>query len=249
MLAEDRLARIVELVAARGSATVADLAGERGTSESTVRRDLEKLDAAHRLVKVHGGATTLESAHVTRDLTLDERHGLHDDEKRVIAAYAASLVGPDDFVYVDAGSTTEALVRAIAETGATYVTDAVNHALTLVARGCTTVVLGGELKGATDALVGPDALDALERYRFTIGFWGTNGLDLDAGLTTPDRFEAQVKRVSMAHTRYRYVLADSSKFGRVAPVRFASLDDVTVLTDRVPDDTYRDRDNIVEVPR
>lgn len=254
MLAEDRLSRIVDMVAERGSATVPELASALGISESTIRRDLEKLDQAHRLAKVHGGATCLENAHVTRDLTLSERHGLHDAEKRAIVEYAAALVGPDDFVYVDAGSTTELLVRCALDPRATYVTDAVTHALALVERGCRVVVLGGELKGATEALVGPDALDALARYNFTIGFWGTNGATLEQGLTTPDRFEAQVKRTSMRRTARRYVLADPSKLGRVAPVKFADFRDATIVTTdighaAVDSEAYRALNNLVEVSR
>ena len=236
MLAEQRYAHILAEIEREGTMTVTQLAADLGISESTVRRDLEKLDAAHKLTKVHGGATRREDAHVLRDLTLGERAGLHAEEKLRIASRAAALVQPDDYVYLDAGSTTEVLLDCITERGAVYVTDSVTHAQRLVARGLRTVLLGGELKLATGAVVGPDALDALARYRFTLGFWGSNGIDAEAGLTTPDRSEAQVKSVSMAHTApgRRYVLADASKFGRVAPVRFAALDEVRILTNEVP---------------
>ena len=247
MLAEERLARIVDAVAQRGTATVSELAAELETSESTIRRDLDKLDQAHRLVKVHGGATTLEGALITRDLTPAERYGLHVDEKRAIAAHAASLVGPDDFVYIDAGSTTEELVNCLTESRALYVTDSVSHALKLAARGLSATVLGGELKSATEALVGPDALAALERYHFTLGFWGTNGATPEAGYTTPDRNEAMVKQVSMEHTARRYVLADATKLGRTSLVTFADFCDATLITSALADDTYRSFDNIVEV--
>ena len=216
--------------------TVAQLAADLGISESTVRRDLEKLDAAHKLAKVHGGATRREDAHVMRDLTISERDGLHADDKRRLAAAAAAMVGPDDFVYIDAGSTTRELVGCLEERGATYVTDSAPHAQALAARGLTVVLLGGELKAVTGAVVGPDAIEALSRYHFTLGFWGANGIDAARGLTTPDREEAEVKRLSIEQTASgrRFVLTDPSKFGRVAPVRFAELADVTVLTTDVP---------------
>lgn len=70
MLAEERFARIVEKVNASGTVTVAQLACELGISESTVRRDLDKLDSLNKLTKVHGGAVCLEDAHVSYDLTL-----------------------------------------------------------------------------------------------------------------------------------------------------------------------------------
>lgn len=235
MIAEERYAHILSEIEREGTVTVAQLAADLGISESTVRRDLEKLDAAHKLAKVHGGATRREDAHVMRDLTISERDGLHADDKRRLAA-AAAMVRPDDFVYIDAGSTTRELVGCLEERGATYVTDSAPHAQSLAARGLTVVLLGGELKAATGAVVGPDAIEALSRYHFTLGFWGANGIDAARGLTTPDREEAEVKRLSIEHTASgrRFVLTDPSKFGRVAPVRFAELADVTVLTTDVP---------------
>lgn len=235
MLAEERFARIVEKVNASGTVTVAQLACELGISESTVRRDLDKLDSLNKLTKVHGGAVCLEDAHVSYDLTLQQRSELHADQKQLLARYAASLVGPHDCVYVDSGSTTKVLVDCLMEKGALYVTNSAVHGLTLAQRGFTVVLLGGELKGSTSAMVGPEALDALERYNFTLGFWGANGIDLQAGCTSPEREESQVKRASLARSARRLVLADTSKFGRVAPVSFASLNQVEVLTTSVPE--------------
>ena len=246
MIAEQRFAHIIEAVEQRGTVTVTELAAELETSESTVRRDLEKLAAMHRLLKVHGGATRLEDAHVVRDLTLSERSELHTAEKDRIVRYAASLVQPDDFVYVDSGSTTRELVACLAETQATYVTDSVFHAACLADRGLRVLVLGGEVKAATRAAVGPDAVEMLARYHFTLGFWGANGISAEHGCTTPDRNEAEVKWVALAHTApgRRFVLADASKFGRVAPVTFAALSDVTVVTTERPAG-FEDCDNIM----
>ena len=127
------------------------------------------------------------------------------------------------------------LVDCLTEKGALYVTNSAVHGLTLAQRGFTVVLLGGELKGSTSAMVGPEALEALERYNFTLGFWGANGIDLRAGCTSPEREESQVKRASLARSARRLVLADTSKFGRVAPVSFASLGQVEVLTTSVPE--------------
>lgn len=248
MLAEERLSRIVDIVRKNGNATVPELSAALDASESTIRRDLEKLDAANRLVKVHGGATAAEGAHLMRDLELSERYAMHAEEKRSIVAYAASLISPDDFVYVDAGTTVEGLIDCLTETRATFATDSVSHAMKLAAKGCHTIVLGGELKSATEALVGPDALDAIERYHFTLGFWGTNGATPEHGFTTPDRREAKVKQLSMEHTQRRFVLADASKLGATSLVTFAPFGSATVITDRVPD-AYKHLDNIVEVGR
>lgn len=247
MLAEERLARIVEMVGRRGTASVSDLASELGISESTIRRDLDKLDQAHRLVKVHGGATTLESAHLTRDLTLDERHGLHAEEKRAICAYAATLVGPDDLVYLDAGSTVEELIGHLGEHRARYVTDSVSHAMKLAGRGFHVTVLGGELKSATESLVGPDTIAALSRYHFTIGFWGVNGITPEHGFTSPESNEALIKQLTMERTARRYVLADATKFDNTSLVGFGAFDSATIVTCGDVPEKYREFENVVEV--
>ena len=249
MLAEERLSRIVEIVARKGTATVSDLAVALDISESTIRRDLDKLDQAHRLVKVHGGATTLESAHLTRDLTLEERHGLHAEEKRAICSYAATLVGPDDLVYLDAGSTVEELINHLSERGARYVTDSVSHAMKLAARGFQVTVLGGELKSATESLIGPDTIAALSRYHFTIGFWGVNGITPDSGLTSPESNEALIKQLTMERTARRYVLADASKFDNTSLVEFGAFDSATIVTCGDVPEKYRQFANVVEVAR
>ena len=245
MLAEDRLNAIVSMVQQAGSVTVPELAEALGVTASTIRRDLQALDRAHRIAKVHGGATSLERAHVTRDLTISERSDLHNDDKERICARAAALVEPESFVYIDSGSTTLRLIEHLPRLeGVTYVTDSVLHAQHLALRG---VVLGGELKPETKALVGPDALATLDRYNFNCGFWGSNGIAAEQGLTTPDIEEAQVKRISMRHTAKRFVISDASKFGMVAPVKFADFRDATIITAGEVPAKYQSMDNVITV--
>ena len=249
MLADKRHSLILDIVNAAGSATVVDLAAQLGISESTIRRDLEKLDEAGRLSKVHGGAVALDHEGLTRDISVAERSGQHVAEKRAIAQAAAALVGPNDFVYLDAGSSIDALIDALAEKRATYATNCVSHALKLASRGFDVTVLGGILKNATEALVGPDANAAITRYHFTLGFWGANGISVADGFTTPDINEAEVKRLSMGQTIHRFVLADASKLDRTSLVTFASFDSATLITSPLPDGSaYAACDN-VEIAR
>ena len=250
MLAEDRQDRIVRLVHDAGSLTVQELAEALETSESTIRRDLVSLDAAHRLSKVHGGATSLERAHVMRDLTIPERSDLHTTEKQAIARYAATLVKPDSFVYIDSGSTTLQLIGLLPDLpGVVYVTNSVGHARRLASRGLRTIVLAGELKPETEALVGPDAVATLDRYHFACGFWGTNGVTVEQGFTTPDIEEAQVKRLSLERAERAYVLCDASKFGMVGPVKFADFAQTTVVTGHAVPESYRGHGNVMSIGR
>lgn len=234
MLAEDRLEKIVALVNEHGSITATDLMQLLDASESTIRRDLTRLAQLGRIVKVHGGATAVNRTVVSADQTVYEKYSVHLEEKTAIARFAAALIGPDDFVYIDAGSTTERLVDFITETRATFFTNSISVAHTLLSKGCRVLVPAGELKPVTEALVGEQTVETLRRYHFTVGFFGANGATPDEGFTTPETGEALVKSTALAQTLRPYVLCDSSKFSMVSPVTFADFDDATVVTDAVP---------------
>ena len=234
MLADKRHSMILGIVNDEGSATVGDLAERIGISESNIRRDLAQLADAGKLNKVHGGAVALDAEDVQHDVPVAERSAKNVAQKRAIAQAAARLVGPQDFVYLDAGSSVDLLVDCLDEMRATYATDSVSHALKLASRGFEVIVLGGSLKSATQAVVGPDTNSAIARYHFTLGFWGTNGITREDGFTTPDAAEAEVKRLSMRQTLHRFVLADASKADRVSRVTFADFDDATLVTSALP---------------
>lgn len=91
------------------------------------------------------------------------------EEKQKIAQYAASLIEADDFVYLDAGTTTGAMIPYIEETNATFVTNAVSHALMLAEKGLHVILIGGEMKAATEAIVGNEAYQNIQKYNFTKG--------------------------------------------------------------------------------
>jgi DeoR family fructose operon transcriptional repressor len=249
MIAEERLGLIVSAVNERGTVSVPELMDMLDASESTIRRDLLKLDSQGRLNKVHGGATRIRNEYVVSDQSLAGRQTLHMEEKRAIAAYAATLISQDDFVFIDGGTTTECLVDAITETRATYLTNSLPHAQRLLAKGCRTLLPGGEVKPTTEVLVGAETVNTIRRYHFTIGFWGTNGAGLETGYTTPEFSEAAVKQISLEHTVRPYILADSSKFSKISLITFAEFDDASVITDRLPkgEGAYRSAGNVVEV--
>lgn len=98
---------------------------------------------------------------------------------------------PDDYVYIDSGTTTEMMIEFIREKNATYVTNAVSHAKGLVRRGLKVLLIGGELKENTEAIVGADAILHIQKYHFSKGFFGTNGVNMKLGFTTPDVREAR----------------------------------------------------------
>ena len=113
MLAEERFALILNLLAEKRTATVQELCEALNASESTIRRDLTELDRQGRLNKVHGGATLPDGQFLADEPTMAAKETLAVGQKRSIAQAAADLVRAGDFVYIDAGSTTLAMVRAL----------------------------------------------------------------------------------------------------------------------------------------
>ena len=240
MLAEERFREIQKYVESHGTVTVQDLTELLNTSESTVRRDLTELHKRGTLIKVHGGATTVGASIRTRDEELSVRRDRNTEEKHKIAVYAAELIEADDFVYLDAGS-------ELHEESAVFVTNAIGHAQKLLKKGYEVLLIGGKLKGVTEAIVGAEALESLNRYNFTKGFFGTNGVHPQRGLTTPDSEEALVKKKAMERCAQCFVLADSSKIGQVTSITFSDMKESEILTTELRDSSYKKYKNIVEV--
>lgn len=247
MLTEKRYEVILKCLNEKNSITVTELKELLGISESTIRRDLTALDKAGKLVKVFGGAVAVDSGFTTVEPSVAQKSGVNKEEKSRIAQYAASLISPNEFVYLDAGTTTGRMIEYITEKSAVFVTNAVSHAQRLAAEGFKVHLIGGELKGTTEAVVGNQAILNIQRLHFSKAFFGVNGISLRAGFSTPDYSEAMVKQTALHQARIAYVLADHSKFGNVSSVTFANLEEADVLTDRKPPESFSGCKNILVV--
>ena len=162
-------------------------------------------------------------------------------QKKCIAKAAAALITAEDFVFLDAGSTTLALVRELSGPAldARYVTNGVAHARLLAQKGCKVFLVGGLLRPETEAIIGAAALHSLQQYNFTKAFLGANGVALDAGFTTPDPEEAAVKAAVVRRAREAWFLVDDSKFARIYPAVIAELSGGAILTNHCPNPKYR----------
>ena len=244
MLTEKRQEEILKLLEGNGSVTVQELTDKFGASESTIRRDLNTLHNRGVLVKVFGGAIKNEMKMQVKEEEVARRIEYNKAEKERIAKFAASLIVPGDFVYLDAGTTTGAMIPYLEQQDVTYVTNAVSHGLQLAEKGHHVILIGGELKAITEAIVGNEAYHNLQKFNFTKGFFGTNGADIKAGFTTPDMNESLIKECAMKHTREIYVLCDSQKFHQICPICFAKFEEAVVITDALPDASYEKYTNI-----
>ena len=247
MLAEQRARAILEQIAQHQTVSVTDLCQTTGASEATIRRDLNALARQGRLVKIHGGATSLEEEEFLArepDLATKQRYTR---EKERIARYAASLVGDDDVVYLDTGTTALHMANHLKDSKALFVTSSIDFAGMLSAHERHVYILGGTLKPGTVDIVGSEALHALRRYNFTKVFLGTSGVSISQGFTTPDPEAAALKSLAASRSQSAYMLADSSKFGRVTAATILPLEAAQIITDRLPDRKYLDSTDVVAV--
>lgn len=244
MYAEERQQAIAAEVRARGRVAVADLAARLEVTGETVRRDLGVLARQGVLLRVHGGAVRPEVAAVVDEPDLTEREQSRLSAKTAIGAAAQALLPPTGgSVLFDAGTTTLRAAQALAgDRTLTAVTNALPLAAQLagVAR-CETLLIGGRVRGKTQAAVGAETVAALARLRVSVAFLGTNGLSHGHGLSTPDPDEAAAKRAMIGAADRVVVLADSSKFNREDLVSFGALADIdTLVTDDGIDSAFRD---------
>lgn len=230
MLTEDRHQAIQQLLETSRSVSTQQLMELLEASESTIRRDLLDLEAQGKLLRVRGGAIRKrEINRQDRESEMDVRRHLNYEEKQKIAEFAARLIQPGDMVYIDGGTTTEALIEKIEEKDALYITNAFSHAKILSERGFHVSLPGGQYKALTQTLVGEEACEYLDKYNFSIGFFGTNGVN-ESGFTTPDLQEGLVKKKAVSRCEKSYILADQSKFGLKQRVVFSKPDQSTVVT-------------------
>lgn len=232
MYAEERHHSIVNLALRYDRVSVAELATRFNVTTETIRRDLDLLDERGILRRVHGGAVVAENVSLT-ETALTEREPAFVPQKNQIAQAAlAYLPKPGAAAIFDAGTSVARLAGVIPPGSlSTVITNSVPIAAQLAAANSVSDVqlLGGHLRGITQATVGGETVAALSRLRCEVAFLGTNGLSLRHGCSTPDAGEAAVKSAMVAAARRVIVLADSSKIGVELLVCFAPLSSVDVL--------------------
>lgn len=247
MLTEERHSIILDTVNKKKSAGLGELRELLNASESTVRRDLSLLDEKGMLVKVRGGAIAVDDSFTAAEPDVAEKSGLFTAEKEAVARFAASLIDDGDFVFIDAGTTTEKMIGYIPSKSVTFVTNAFVHAKKLAQRGFKVLLPAGEIKLSTEAIIGASCLMSLDKYNFTKCFMGVNGISVAGGFSTPDPNEASVKAAAIDNSRAAYILADHSKFDKVSSVKFAHLNKCKIITDKLKDKKYLSETSVKEV--
>ncbi|MCK8489562.1 DeoR/GlpR family DNA-binding transcription regulator [Paenibacillus sp. MBLB2552] len=234
MLNEERYRRILRRLQEKGIVKLQELCTLLEASESTVRRDLADLEERGLLRRVHGGAS-LPAMSGGLEPGMAEKSAVNVPQKQKIAELASGLVRGGEAIYLDAGTTTLAMIPFLKGKSITVVTNGLPQMDALLEADIPSYLLGGLAKKRTKALVGGLALENLERFRFDRCFLGANGIHPDAGYTTPDPEEAALKRRASELSSLTYILADSSKIGNVAFTRIMGLERAALIAEQVPE--------------
>lgn len=230
MYAEERQHDIVTRARELGRVSVAELAARYEVTSETIRRDLDALASRGLLSRVHGGAVPADKLRLTED-PVTAREVSSTAEKLAIAELAVGLLPRREglTVLLDGGTTTARLCALLPASVSLVVTNSVPSAGILAAQGREVWLLGGPVRGVTQAVVGAAAIETLGRLRVDVAFLGTNGFSVDHGFSTPDPAEAATKVAMKACAREVHVLADASKHGVDHLVQFAAIDDIDSL--------------------
>ncbi len=226
--APERRERVKQIVRSRRAVRVEELKEELGVSTATIRRDLHELEEAGELRRVHGGAISVDASPI--EARFEAKAATNPVEKQRIARRAAAMVEPDAKIYLDAGSTCLELAKLLAaRTDITIVTNSLPAINELAGAGPRLIVIGGELRPLSQALVGPLSTKVLDELYLDQAFVGTFSLSLDAGLTTTDPAEAFTKGYVLSRTREAVLLVDGSKLGTRSFAHAGHLDQVDVV--------------------
>jgi DeoR family glycerol-3-phosphate regulon repressor len=232
MTEEQRHAEILTLAERDGAVSVEALSDQFSVTVQTIRRDLTKLAAVGQLERIHGGAVLPSGVSNIRYL---DRRQLNRDAKLAIARNAAELIPNDASLFLNIGTTTEAVARALLRHQNLMVVTNNWNVATILSTNPTIriIVTGGELRAADGALVGNIANDTIRQFKVDFGIIGSSALDQDGDIMDFDAQEVRVTQEIISRSRQTVLVCDSSKFLRTAPVRVGSLKDVDhFVTDR-----------------
>ena len=241
MLDGERHERILDRLRRDTFASVHQISEETGASETTIRRDLDALEREGSLKRIRGGAElspTLRSpVDVPREAPFERRRAFHVEEKRKVAGAAASLCENGETIFIDGGSTTFQMADYLRSLKLTIVTNSFAIAESLLhTSGNTIIVPGGIVYPDSCLILDPFGNDMFSDYHATKAFMGIGGLS-PAGAYNNDATLIRTERAMIEHSEALVILADSSKFGKSAPIRLCDPSAIDILiTDQNPPD-------------
>jgi DeoR/GlpR family transcriptional regulator of sugar metabolism len=233
---DERREAIVDFLKKEAKISVEELSARLKVSQVTIRKDLDTLEKRGLIERSHGNAIFSQQSRF--NIAFLEKLQLQAREKDLIAKAAAGYVHEGDSIILDSGTTTLSLAKALVGRFKSLfvITNSIPAALELTKAGYDLLLVGGQVRNHSLALIGPWGVKNLESYHVDRAFMGTSGITLSHGFSTPDSLDAQMKQAMIRIADKTYVLTDSSKFGHNCMVSFAKCSEIHLtLTDpRLP---------------
>lgn len=211
MLKSERLKTILQVVKTQKFVTVDELARALKVSDMTIRRDLNELHKANKILRIHGGAQLL-SDQIRTEKSYQQKREIHSKEKYEVAKRACNLIHENDSIYVGPGTTLELLVANLKVKHLRIVTNSlpVFEAAKDNMNDYDLIMVGGSYRRISGAFVGALANNELKTMSFSVGFVGVNGIK-DTSLTTANLEEGQTEGIGLDRSQIKFVVADYTK--------------------------------------
>ncbi len=239
MFLTDRQAEILAIAKAEGRVQVEDLAQRFSVTPQTIRKDLNDLCESRALTRIHGGALFPSG---TENVKYEARRSIAAAEKQAIGRAAAALIPSNASLFINIGTTTEAVGEALRNhRDLMVITNNINVANRLrLFPGIEVVIAGGVVRGSDGGIVGEAAVDFIKQFKVDFAVIGASAIDEDGAILDFDFREVKVAQAIIANARHVILVADSTKFERTAPVRIGHLSQVhSFITDECRLDKLR----------
>jgi DeoR/GlpR family transcriptional regulator of sugar metabolism len=232
LIPAQRRSQIREYLQVHHIAQISSLSALLGTSEATIRRDLEWLEQQGIVGRTHGGAILTQR--MPTEPPYAHSAQAHPEEKRRIGLSAAALVKDGDMIFVNSGTTaTQVVQHLVARTDlrhVTVITNNVTAALGVTETGFEVLLLGGYYRPLANSVFGHFTMATLRQLVADKAFIGVDGITLKYGCTTPASAAAEIAQVMIERTHGPViVVADHSKWGVISNFQVASLGQVHTL--------------------
>jgi DeoR/GlpR family transcriptional regulator of sugar metabolism len=213
---EERHKRIISLLEEHAVLNIHELCSMLEVSPATMRRDLTKMEELGIIKRMHGGAVLQNPSTAMARSEQPPSEDPNEMQKRLIAEAAFAMVQPGDTIFIDAGSTTEQMTHQLSTlSDISIVTNSIEIAYKLYKHRdrISTYVCGGTMSGTNPhaSIVGPLAEQMISQFKANICFIGTQGIDLQHGITEPHLAIARIKEKMISNSFKVVLVADSSK--------------------------------------
>lgn len=235
MLDAERTEKILEILKVKNSCTVYDLANKLYTSESTIRRDLARMEQKGLITRTFGGAILKSNSNIEdSSFFLREKQNLK--EKRALAREAVRFIEPNSAIFLDSSSTCLQLVTMLQQfKNLLVITNGLIVANELIIKTRHDVILlGGKIKASTNSVLGSAAEEMLRGYHASLCIMSTSGIDKDFGFSELTEEQARLKKIMIENSSKSIALVDTGKFNKKSLAHTCDIKDVSVIITNGP---------------